>query len=224
MRTIKMMRKTVLSSLIIAAAFVPNVSAMIDRLLYMPTSSYAEQEDNWQGFRLHEEGNFSVLVEYTVYDTDNLGDPAEQLFVDAMVDQLGLTGQYIYAYQLSQNTSPGFDELMSFSLLSSDGNDLAPVTDINSYDDDSNGLSPFQMFPEEVKWKWGQDNLLSTGEHSFVLAFSSIHAPVVGDYKITGYADSDSGFPGEGEVPEPATVLLLGLGSTVLFAKRKKRT
>ncbi|MBA7671762.1 hypothetical protein ES703_79925 [subsurface metagenome] len=49
--------------------------------------------------------------------------------------------------------------------------------------------------------------------------FSSDFAPVVGDFRIEG---PEGEFPVPPEIPEPATVALLGIGGALMFTKRRK--
>jgi hypothetical protein len=196
--------------LFFATSLVQNVSAT---LIYLPDSSYAEAEGNWQGSRIYEENGFNVLVDFTVYDTENLQLPGES----ALASELGMAGQYIYAYQIFNH--PGdYNDVRYFQILNLDGTAIAAVLDdIGSHDDSHGGLSPADALPEGLwKFDWG---VLIAGEHSYFLVFSSNYEPVAGNYEIKGFEEEgDLPVP---EVPEPGMLTLLGLGGTILFAKRR---
>ena len=105
----KVIRETIfLSLLLIGILFLGSASATIFHdLLYLPESSYANEVDNWQGWSVHEEGNFNVRIDFAVYDTSYLGfGPSgqdEEDFVNSLIANVGLTGQYIYVYQIFQH-------------------------------------------------------------------------------------------------------------------------
>ena len=56
------------------------------------------------------------------------------------------------------------------------------------------------------------------GEHSWFLTLSSDHDYVAGNFSIV--SDPDDGMPIP-SLPEPATMILLGVGSVILMARRK---
>ena len=201
------------SLLVIATLLVQNASAT---LLSLPDSSYAEAEGNWQGYRIYEEDDFYVRVEFTVYDTDNLKPGDEEDLVTALVDELDMTGQYIYAYQVWNH--PTADKgVGSFQILNLDESPLTQtLDDINSYDDDSDGLKPTGTWLEGI---WAFEELgeatLIAGEHSWFLVFSDDFGPIPGTFTIKSVPD----FP---IIPEPATIMLLGIGSALIFTRRRK--
>jgi hypothetical protein len=82
-------RKIWLSGLVaLAMLFAGTASAAF----YLPESSY--EGGAWQGSKIYDEDGFNVLVDFAVYDTDNL-----QLVDETeLAGQLNLAGQYIYAY------------------------------------------------------------------------------------------------------------------------------
>ena len=219
----RVIRKIGFFSLLIVATFlVQNVDATLIDLIYLPDSSYAEEVGNWQGHRIYEEEGCNVLVEFTVYDTeflDPVANPDESSLVNALQEELDLTGQYIYAYQIFQHQDEGYEDVETFRLLNADQTPLAQVLDdIGSYDSGDGGKPPASA-SSEGSWTWDwQGGLLSTGEHSWFLVFSSDSAPVVGNYDIEAFEEG-------GDIPvspEPGTLALLGLGSAIAFMRRKK--
>jgi hypothetical protein len=65
-KTMRLRKTWVFSLLVVATLFAGTASATI----YLPDSSY--EEGAWQGSSIYEEEGFNVLVEFAVYDTDNL--------------------------------------------------------------------------------------------------------------------------------------------------------
>jgi hypothetical protein len=65
-------------------------------------------------------------------------------------------------------------------------------------------------------WKFA-GGILAADEYSWFLIFSSDRDWVEGQYQM----QTAGGFPISGN-PEPGTLALLGLGSAMLFARRKK--
>jgi len=203
------------SLLVLVTLFVQNASAT---LLSLPDSSYAEAENNWQGSRIYTtEDDFYVLVEFTVYDTDNLKPGDEEDLVTALVDELDMTGQYIYAYQIWNH--PTADKgVGSFQILNLDESPLTQtLDDINSYDDGSDGLKPTGTWPKGI---WAFEELgeatLIAGEHSWFLVFSDDFGPIPGTFTIKSVPD----FP----VPEPVTLALLGIGGALMFVARRRKS
>jgi hypothetical protein len=191
----------------------------------LPVSSYAEAEGAWQGSSLYEEDNFSVLVEFAVYDSDNLQYTDET----SLVDEFGLDGQYVYAYQLFNTNQEGYDVIAYFGLLDSLGASLdgsltygdSTAYDDSAYNSGDGGVAPTPVDSEtEFVWIWTFDGgYVAQSEHSWFLVFSSDYEPVAGDYEIRGPETPDNPVPG---VPEPAMVVLFGVGSVSLFLKRRR--
>ena len=98
-----------LSLLVIATLFIQNASAT----LYLPVSSYAQAEGNWQGEQLYTdtENDLEVRVEFAVYHTFSMTLDKEIAFIN----ELGLDNPYpyIYAYQIFDLA--GSEEIASFS-------------------------------------------------------------------------------------------------------------
>ena len=223
----RVIRKIGFFSLLIVATFlVQNASALIA----LPDSTYADIVGNWQGGRTYTEDDFNVLVEFAVYEVGNTTDVlepgkswTEQDLVTELVNELGMTGDYIYMYQIFQHQDEGYEDVTYFSILDIDGAaiDEALMEGTTALDDgEEGGISPAPIISEtQGVWVWSFVNgYISTGQHSYFLVFSSDSEPVVGDYEIKGPED-DLPIP---DVPEPGTLALLGLSSAIAFIRRKK--
>ena len=220
----KLIKKTCfLAVLLVAVLLVQNASALI----YLPDSTYAESVGNWQGFRIHEENGFGVRIDFAVYDTENVAE--DNLEEKALVEALqakGMSNKYIYAYQVFQPIDDGdYTEVGYFGITRADGNDVIEADDAMAQDDLNGGKEPDDISNSLAQWSWsgfGVSNL-GTGEHSYFLAFSSAYAPIAGRYVIRETAsESGTEVPSEGHVPEPATLVLLGLGGVMASMKRRR--
>jgi hypothetical protein len=205
--------KTYLLTLFLFALLVPLAWAALPTSSFMDGSAFYGDDPGYTG---HLKGR----VDYAVYDTDSLSLADEQDFVDA----LGLSGQYIYAYQI-WNDYPGISEadVGSFEVMREDGSGLAAsiLNDTGAHDDGEGGIAP-DIIESQGLWTWsGAMGFLPAGEHSYFLIFSSNAAPVSGTFEVTGGEQ----LPVNGDepnAPEPATVALFGLGSMIVFARRRK--
>ena len=202
-----------LSLLAVATLFSQNASATLINLTYLPNSAFAEAVGNWQGYRLYtgEEDDFNVLVEFTLYDTQRPDRDQDEIdLANALATELDMTDQYIYAYQIWNHT------FGTFQILDSEGNPINQVLDdIGFYDDGSDGIEPVNTSSAGVWWFAG--NALIAGKHSWFLVFNSDFGPVPGTFTI----ESPSDVP---VVPEPAMIVLLGLGSALAMCTRRKKS
>ena len=212
------------SLLLTAALFVQNAGAALPAML--PTSSFADGA--WQGEEFYDEdlGDGDFLrgrVDFAVYDSENLLFPDESAWVGG-VDIPG-EGQYIYAYQIFNDYEDISDEpVWSFAIFGIDGAPLDVVEDsISSSEDPQLGIKPsneyFSTDRLKVVWEFGGGALFA-GEHSWFLVFSSNSGPVLGSYEVKALEEGE--FPVPPEVPEPATLILLGVGGALIFTRRKK--
>lgn len=208
-----------LSVLAIATVLAPDTAVA---LTYLPESTFAELQNNWQGQREYsedtEDGLLKILVEFTVYDTENLFKTGEQQLADA----LELSGRYIYAYQIWNHPSESTEEVSSFQLLYAETNlkipDSAfePFNDTSSFDDGYSGIaSTPEVSTNQGAWTFALGDL-TPGVHSWFLVFSSDFAPVKGNFEVT---PKEADFP----VPEPGTIALLGVASSFILANRRKK-
>ena len=204
------------SLLVVTVLSIQSVCAAI----YLPDSSYAEEQENWQGSVIHEDqgDGYKMLIEFAVYDQQNLlGGSGEQ----ALVDALGLEGQYIYAYQIF-NHPDDFKDIGSFGIIDIEGMTNGDATWVDGADfEDEEGVDPEVDSFKEAAWKFAGFGLESA-QHSSFMAFSSDSAPVVGNYELNE-PQQDSDFPNPtDEVPEPVSALLFGLGGAMCMKKRKR--
>lgn len=209
-----------LSLLLVAALFVQDASAS---LLPFSTSGDAE---GWQGSRSYSYnvvgyGIVSGRVYFTVYDTENLVLEGEI----ALDDEWTMPGRYIYAYQIFNDQ----EAVLSFAIF----NEIAGV----SLDVDEEDIGSLEDIPDsgvertaieltagnlQVIWEFEEfgAGILDGGEHSYFLLLSTDGAPVVGDFEIKALKEGD--LPVPPEIPEPATITLLGIGAAMLLGKRRK--
>ncbi|MBN1391876.1 MAG: PEP-CTERM sorting domain-containing protein [Sedimentisphaerales bacterium] len=205
-----------LSLLLFAALFVQNAAAA----LYLPYSSY------YQGRSYFDSNGVTGFVEFAVYDTQyyneweggGFGSPG--------------SGRYIYAYQVFNYTSSA-DAIGSFTIMGSDdpntAHTLIGINTISSQNpwEDSPLMESVEPTGTDVNpgqtratWEfWGEtEAILYAGEYSWFLIFSSNNPWVLGKYQV---GTATNGVPVTTN-PEPCTVALLGLGSAILFTKRRK--
>jgi len=215
---------------VIATLLVQNASATI----VLPNSSFAQEQQNWQGDRIYEQDGFHVLIDFAVYDTQLLypdTNPDESDLVDTLRSELDLPGQYIYAYQIF-NAHGDYEEIGYFEIFGIGEPPLDVYADSigalsDSDDPNTEGIEPtgkyFNTSHTRGTWlfsaDYGPGSILS-GEHSWFLVFSSNSSPVVGDYEIRAPEESD--WPVSNHAPEPATIALLGIGGALMLTKRRK--
>jgi hypothetical protein len=176
-----------------------------------------------------------VMIEFAVYDNrdgQSGGNEFESIF-----SSKGLTppdtdefGDFIYAYKIFNH--PDSESMISyFGLLDLDeqGNG---ITDLGEYDDGTGGAQPSDHYFKDgdLGWEWiglGEDGdgslrFINLDDQSWLLVFSSANDWVKGEYELRGPEESDLPKPGDGEVPEPAVVALLGAGGAYLFRRKLK--
>ncbi len=204
-----------LSLLLVAVLFVQNADAV---LTYLPYSSH------YQGTSYFDYGDTGVKgrVEFAVYDT--LG-PYGNEWTDATGFDAPGDGRYIYAYQIF-NDIDSAATIEGFTLWADDYHvlDIIGMGEQDPQEGDYLLLGLDFVEPTGsgtsnggVQAWWEFDNgLFVAGEDSWFLIFSSANNWTAGSYYI-GPISSVPPVPN----PEPCTLALLGLGSAILFTKRK---
>ena len=212
------------SLLVLVTLFVQNASAAI-----LPFSTFGDLH-GWQGSRSYEidlvgDRVLSGDVTFTVYDTTNLVRTGET----ALAAAWDKPGQYIYAYQIWNDDDVLNEAVLSLAVFNKTSGIPLDVglENIGSIrDTPSSGVEPtgvdLTVGNLEVIWEFRGEGIgeaiLLAGDHSWFLMFSSYSSPVVGDFRIEA---PEGEFPVP-EIPEPATLILLGVGGALMFTKRRK--
>ncbi len=213
-----MRRFIFLALLLVVTIFVEGTSA-----LHLPESSY--MDGAWEGVLNYvDEGlGFDVGIAYSVYDVDHLESMSqEEAFVSDVQDELGLDGQFIYAYQLFNRPNDAEGEYTNISYFGLLDLNKTPVDeslingDTSAMDDHDGGVAPYIPSLQQGTWRF-TEGVLANGEKSWLLVFSSEYAPGRGTFTMT----SEPSGPAIPEMPEPATIALLGLGGLVFLKKRR---
>ncbi len=215
MKKIRLFR--LLSLLLVATLFVQNADAA---LTYLPYSSY------YQGRSYFDYADTGVKgrVEFAVYD---MGGPYGNEWADATGFDTPGDGRYIYAYQIFNDV--GSAAIEHFNMWADDYHELA-ISGMGEQDPQEGNFPIFGIdFVEPTDsgtnndgtqaWWEFEGGLLVAGADSWFLIFSSSNSWTAGEYSMKPVSD-DIPIPGSGS-PEPCTLALLGLGSTILFARRK---
>lgn len=202
-----------LSLLFVAALFAQNADATST---YLPYSSY------YQGSSYFNDSGVTGRVEFAVYDTWG---PYGDEWTDATgFDVPGGDDQYIYAYQIFTDTAS--TAIGRFTMWANDGH-LLGINNMSEADPQEGNYPIFGLdFVEPTGsgnndgWKeawWAfEDGFLVAGKDSWFLVFRSANDWTVGSYKMEPAGNTVS-LPN----PEPCTLALLGLGSAILFVKRR---
>jgi hypothetical protein len=173
-----------------------------------------------------------VMIEFAVYDNRD-GQSGGSEFESVFSSQ-GVTppdadefGDFIYAYKIF-NHSSSEDMISYFALLGLDEVENG-MSDLGAYDDGTDGAQPsdYSFSGGDCVWQWlgfgeegdGSLRFIDLGDQSWLLVFSSSNDWTKGEYELRGIEESDLPAP---EVPEPAVVILLGVGGTCLL-RRKRR-
>jgi hypothetical protein len=180
-----------------------------------PNSQYAE-DNGWQGSTRYQEEGMDLLVFFTVYDTETY---QNEFTWEAELDQPD--DRFVYAYQIVNDPfGLGGEDIDYFSILKLDGTkvDATVIHATTSQKDNTEeGIWPEPLVSsEQGAWEWSSLPL-ATGEFSTWLIFTSDSAPTKGKFeaKVSEYTE-----PPVPDVPEPAAVLLMGLGALTLLRKR----
>ena len=200
----------------LSVMFFATVMAQI--AMALPYSTYGEN-NGWTGFRTYEQDGFDMVVSWTVYDI--VANPAE--FDWAGPVPFPTDDRYIYAYQLFNLAG---DDIGYFSVMDLDGNPIAQElmnATCAQWDGSGQDMMPDpNVSRNQGAWEWTpMGGLVSAGSRSSYLVFSSPYAPTKGSFEVK--VSSDQGDQPIPEIPEPATIAILGAGSAWLIEKRNKK-
>lgn len=208
------MKTRLLSLLVVTTLLVQSASATL-----LPISSY--EDGYWQGSRYYDiavdDSYLRGRIDFAVYDTAAYAGE----FINVEIENQ-FEGRYIYAYQILNDYPASEQAVEYFAVFNLEEAPMDVYEDsIDSVEDtpDSGVAATWKHFAESkvrAVWEFGAE-ILAVGEHSWFLVFSSDSAPVPGDYEIKAERGE---FPVA--VPEPSMIALLGIGSAMLFAKRRK--
>lgn len=225
-----MVKKIVLLGLF-AAAILPGGVAEATLSRVLPSSSH------YEGFVWFNETvdhpldgtvDLKGRIDFAVYDRDNLVGSEEITFVDNFVNLMGVAEEdrYIYAYQIF-NDYDGYSEgnVGYFEVLGllPDGEatysiDSGLMNNTTGIDDGFSGAVPDPVDSVEAGvWEW-LGELVDVGTHSRFLVFSSVHNWVKGTYRMD-IAQQQNGIP---VVPEPATLVIFGIGGAIVLRRGRK--
>jgi hypothetical protein len=185
----------------------------------LPVSSYYNGQ-NEQTFDLGTDGKLTILLEFSVYK----GTEAETM--QEWTDYAGEAKEYVYAYQVTSGASSTAD-LTFFALtginpeaIASATEDIGQAESVGSFN--SGGVEPkadgyFNASVTKAIWEF-DDGALIQGDKSWFLFLYSDFDWIKGGMAVKAAAD-DIPVP---DVPEPATLALLAIGSVLLLRRKSK--
>ena len=188
----------------------------------LPDSSY------YQGTSYFSSGGFLGHIDFAVYDTlDSDGDE----FADVLGDTAPGSGQYIYAYQIFSDAD-SYNTIDYFSVFGigegaiADSESGIGTTNNSPGDSSEEGVdatdASFNIDLTIGRWVFDYDGEhIVADEHSYFLILRSNQEWTVGGYTFAPIEDDSIIVPGDGTNPEPFTITLLGLGTIMLFSKRR---
>lgn len=198
-------RKIILAGLIfVAGILILTADAALE---FLPESSYYEGSTTYS--IVTEDGILFGRIDFAVYDT--------WTYPDEFVGEDGFENptddRYIYVYQIFNDEIYSDEEVSYFTLLNIED---AQVSGTSSQDDLNDGVEPAEC-PDEGVWDF-EGSFIYDGDHSAFLVLTSNTGWVPGTYEIlTG--GSDVPVP---DIPEPASIALLGTAGLLIFVKRPK--
>jgi hypothetical protein len=173
----------------------------------LPESSYYEGSTTYS--IVTDDGILFGRIDFAVYDTWNYPDEfiGEDGFENPTDDR------YIYVYQIFNDELYSDEEVAYFGLLDIED---APVSGTSSQDDLSGGVEPADC-PAEGVWDF-EGSFIYDGDHSVFLVLTSNTGWVPGSYEIRS-GGRDVPIP---DIPEPASIALLGTAGLLIFVKRPR--
>lgn len=220
------MKKRLGGLLILVALLVQNAPAVAaDYPLTLPDSSYYDGCVYYDRVYYDEDSgeveHLAGRIDFAVYDTQTY---ANEFIGDDGYEMPG-TGQYIYAYQIFNAPEGISNPIAYFAVFGITGDITEDTVDgIGAQEDPDNGVEPSDAYfngdESRVVWEFTPIYISIEGdaEHSWFLVFSSDQPWVPGDYEIKAPEEYELPVP----APEPATIALLGLGSALIFSRRRK--
>ena len=196
-------RKIILTGLIfVMVVFIQTTYAALE---FLPESSYYEGSTTYS--IVTEDGILFGRIDFAVYDTWTYPDEfiGEDGFENPTDDR------YIYVYQIFNDEIYSDEEVAYFALLDIEE---APVDGTSSQDDLNDGVEPAD-YPDEGVWDF-EGSFIYDGDHSDFLVLTSDTGWVPGSYEIST-GGSDVPVP---DIPEPASIILLGTAGLLIFVKR----
>ena len=191
-------RKIILTGLIfVMVVFIQTTYAALE---FLPESSYYEGSTTYS--IVTEDGILFGRIDFAVYDT--------WTYPDEFIIENPTDDQYIYVYQIFNDEIYSDEEVAYFALLDIED---APVSGTSSQDDLNGGVQPAD-YPDEGVWDF-EGSFIYDGDHSVFLVLTSDTGPVAGSYEIR-----TSGSILVPDIPEPASILLLGTAGLLILVKR----
>ena len=196
-------RKIILTGLIfVMVVFIQTNYAALE---FLPESSYYEGSTTYS--IVTEDGILFGRIDFAVYDTWTYPDE----FIGEDGFEYPTDDRYIYVYQIFSDEIYSDEEVAYFALLDIEE---APVDGTSSQDDLNDGVEPAD-YPDEGVWDF-EGSFIYDGDHSDFLVLTSDTGWVPGSYEIST-GGSDVPVP---DIPEPASIVLLGTAGLLIFVKR----
>ena len=206
---------------IVPVLLVQSVWASLD--VFLPVSSYYYGRTYSYSSTYPEN---RMRVDYAVYDTLGGNEFADAGFA-APGDE-----QYTYVYQVFNDIDDDDFSIDLFRIFGIEPEAISGNYQISSEDDQEGGIDTLKggsgeelgayFNPSKTNGIWEfEQGVLINGEHSYFLVISSDYDYVPG-YWSTLIDDpaNEVSVPGT-QNPEPATMILFGIGSVILMARRK---